>query len=116
MLEYSRDSTYERPDPNLVGQWRKKLTREELALLEARIGPALRQRGYESSGVPPARVSAWRRLLLRLDDRLGRFRFRRERYGLAHLGRSKLARVLGLRGWQKALLLVENEVDNRHLQ
>jgi hypothetical protein len=116
MLEYSRDSSYERPDPKLVGQWRKKLTREELALLEARIGPLLRARGYEESGVPPARVSRLRRLGLRLDDRLGRFRFRYERYGLAHLVQSKLARALGLRAWQRRLRLAENEVDNRHLQ
>jgi hypothetical protein len=116
MLEYSRDSSYERPDPNLIGQWRKKLSREELALLEARIGTLLRQRGYEESGVPCARVGPWRRLVLAAEDRMGRFRFRRERYGLAHLVRSKLARVLHLRGWQRALQRVENEVDNRHLQ
>ena len=116
MLDYSKDSSYERPDPKLVGQWRRKLTPEELGLLEARIGPQLRRRGYEESGVPPARVTATRRLRLALEDRLGRFRFRRERYGLAHLGRSKLAQLLGLRAWQKRLRLAENEVDDRHLQ
>ena len=116
MLDYSRDSSYERPDPQLVGQWRKKLAREELALLEARIGPLLRQRGYEESGVPAARVGAWKRLTLRCDDRLERFRFRRERYGLGHLVQARLARLLGLRAWQKRLLLARNEIDNRHLQ
>ncbi|HEX6882197.1 MAG TPA: sulfotransferase [Planctomycetota bacterium] len=116
MLDYARDSSYERPDPSLIGQWRRKLAPVELALLEARIGPMLRQRGYEESGVPPARVTAPRRLLLALDDWLGRFRFRRARYGLAHLVQSKLARVLGLSAWQRRLRLAENEVDDRHLQ
>lgn len=116
MLDYAKDSSYERPDPKLIGQWRKKLSREELALLEARIGPLLRAKGYEESGVPAARVGAWRRFTLALDDRLGRFRFRRERYGLGHLVCSKLARWLGLAAWQKRLLLRQNEIDNRHLQ
>jgi hypothetical protein len=61
-------------------------------------------------------VGAWRRFTLALDDRAGRFRFRRERYGLAHVVQAKLARLLGWRAWQKRLLLIQNEVDNRHLQ
>lgn len=116
MLDYSRDSSYERPDPKLIGQWRKKLTPAELGLLEARIGPLLREKGYEESGVPAARVGALRRLALALQDRLGRFRFRRARYGLAHLVQSRLASLVGLRAWQRRLLLERNEIDNRNLQ
>ena len=115
MLDYSRDSSYERPDPNLIGQWRKKLSPGELALLEARIGSMLRARGYEESGVPAGQVGAWRRLTLALQDRLGRFRFRRERYGLGHVLCARLARTLGLKSWAKRLLLEQNEIDNRHL-
>ena len=116
MLDYSSDSSYERPDPKLIAQWKRKLGPDELALLEARIGPLLRAKGYEESGVPAARVGALRRLALALQDRAGRFRFRRERYGLAHLVQSRLARLLGLRAWQRRLLLARNEIDNRHLQ
>ncbi len=116
MLDYSRDSSYERPDPKLIAQWKKKLAPAELALLEARIGPLLRQRGYEESGVPAARVGRARRLALALQDRRARFRFRRERYGLAHLVQSRLARLLGRSAWQRRLQLAQNEIDNRHLQ
>jgi hypothetical protein len=116
MLDYSKDSTYERPDPHLIGQWRKKLAPEELALLEARIGPRLRARGYEESGVPAARVGCLRRLALAFENRAGRLRFRRERYGLGLVLASRLARTLALRGWQRRLQLLENEIDNRHLQ
>ncbi len=115
MLDYSHDSSYERPDPSLIGQWRKKLGPAELALLEARIGPMLRARGYEESGVPAAKVGVWRRLALALDDRLGRFRFRRERYGLGHVLCVRLARTLGLTSWAKKLLLEQNAIDDRHL-
>ena len=116
MLDYAADSSYERPDPALIAQWKEKLAPAELALLEARIGPMLRARGYEDSGVPPARVGAWRRGTLALHDRWRRFQFRRARYGLAFLVEARLARLLGLCAWQKRLQLVQNEVDNRHLQ
>jgi len=115
MLDYGKDSSYERPDPKLIGQWRRKLAPAELALLEARIGPLLRRKGYEDSGVPAARVGAWRRFQLALDDRRGRFRFRCERYGLGHIVSSRLASLLGARGWQRRLLVARNEIDNRHL-
>lgn len=116
MLDYSRDSSYERPDPELIAQWKKKLAPAELALLEARIGQLLRQRGYEPSGVPAARVGALRRLALACENRWVRLRFRRQRYGLAHLVQSRLAHLCGLRAWQARLLLARNDVDNRHLQ
>jgi hypothetical protein len=116
MLEYTHDSSYERPDPALVAQWRRKLSRQELALLEARIGPLLRAKGYAESGVPAARVGAWRRCFLRLEDRLERFRFRCDRYGLGHVLRARLARALGARAWERRLQLAQNEIDNRHLQ
>jgi len=116
MLDYSADSSYERPDPALIAQWKRKLTPAELALLEARIGPRLRKAGYEESGVPPARVGAWRRLTLAAQDRCARFQFRRRRYGLAWLVRSRLARLAGAKAWQRRLLLQQNEIDNRHLQ
>lgn len=115
MLDYSKDSSYERPDPKLIGQWKTKLAPAELALLEARIGPLLRRKGYEESGVPAAEVGVWRRLVLALDDRAGRFRFRRERYGLGHIVESRLASLFGARAWQRRLLLARNEIDNRHL-
>lgn len=116
MLDYARDSSYERPDPQLIAQWKRKLRREDLALLEARIGPLLRERGYEESGVAAAPVGPWTRFKLALEDRLGRLRFRCERYGLSHVLRSRLARSLGIESWKRALQLEQNEVDNRHLQ
>jgi hypothetical protein len=116
MLEYSQDSSYERPDPDLIGQWRKKLGRNELALLETRIGSLLRQRGYEDSGVPAVAVGAWRRLALTAEDRLERFRFRLDRYGLSHIVQSRLARLPGGGSWRRRLLLARNKIDNRHLK
>jgi hypothetical protein len=122
MLAYDRDSSYARPDPRLIGRWRTQLAPAELALLEARIGPLLCARGYEPSGVAPVHPGPLRRLALALADRAGRFRFRRERYGLAHVAASRLARLLGLSGlsglsgWERRLARARDRIDDQHLQ
>jgi hypothetical protein len=116
MLEYHRGTSYERPDPSLVGQWRKKLAPRELALLEARIGPLLRERGYEPSPVPAARVGPLWRTALRLQDRLARWRFRLRRYGLGLLLAGRVARLIRHAAWERSVTLARNEIDDRHLQ
>lgn len=116
MLDYAKNSSYERPDPKLIAQWRRKLTPAELGLLEARIGPRLRAAGYEESGVPAARPGPLGRLCLWGQDRWARLRFRHRRYGLALLVKSRLANLLGIESWKRAVTLARNEIDNRHLQ
>jgi len=116
MMDYERSSTYSRPDPGLAEQWRRKLSPHELGLLERRVGERLRQRGYPESGVPATRVGLVRRWLLALQDRAFRFRFRRDRYGFAHIALDKLARITGWRSLRTRLLLRQNEIDNRHIK
>lgn len=116
VFDYAETSTYDRPDPSLVAQWRRKLSADELGLLEERIGPMLRTRGYEESGVPAARVSLRRRIGLYLDNRLRGFRFRSGRYGLRNVLVHYAARKLGLRDVERRMDLVRNDIDDRHLK
>ncbi len=116
MMEYEANSTYSRPDPALIGQWSRSLSVADLGLLEARIGESLRENGYGESGVPPARIGWLRRLGLYLDNRRGRFRARRERYGLRLILADRLARTLRLKGLGEKVILARNEVDNRHIK
>ncbi|KAA5546135.1 sulfotransferase [Roseiconus nitratireducens] len=96
MLSYADETTYSLPDPGLVHQWRKKLTRQELQLLEARIGAKLRARGYESSEVPPLTTGALTRTRLRIQNAAGKHRFRIKRYGVRLWAKELVARKLHL--------------------
>lgn len=116
MLGYTEESTYARPDPDLVQQWKRKLSPDELALLETRIGGRLRANGYEESGVPPAPVGAGRRLSLALGNRLGRFGARRQRYGARLVISGYLARTFGLTAWARKVTLACNAIDDQHVQ
>lgn len=81
LLSYQHHSTYEAPNPNLVQQWRRKMTPREIGLIEGRVGPLLAERGYEPSGHPVEQPGPLRRWLLKADDRA-----RRARQRLRHLG------------------------------
>ncbi len=60
MLDYHRDTTYGPPDPRIAEQWRRKASRREIALLEAKCGDMIAALGYASGGTPhhpgPARA------------------------------------------------------------
>lgn len=81
MLSYPEKSTYSAPDASLVEQWRNKQSNDEVGLVEGRVGSMLTDRGYEPSGVAPVYPNALRKILLRLDNKLGGFRVSAKRYG-----------------------------------
>jgi hypothetical protein len=103
MLEYPRRSTYETPDPDLVEQWRRKLSPREIGLVESKVGDLLQAAGYVASGGSTARPSTLERAWLRIDDKLGRVRSRRRALGLRLWAADVLSRRLGLTAWQARL-------------
>ena len=58
IFDYTGSSSYERPDPKLLDQWRRKLSPDEVRLAEARIGDLLMARGYALSGLPALEVDS----------------------------------------------------------
>ena len=68
MLNYDQDTTYSKPDPKLIQQWRKKLSEEEIRLVESRASDLLVSRGYELSGLPSLQLTASMRRNLKLQD------------------------------------------------
>jgi hypothetical protein len=82
MLDYPSHTTYSRPNPELVEQWRKDLSDREVALVEGKVGAMLAQCGYQPSGLVPATPGASGRFLLKQANRLGRMRFSLKRNGI----------------------------------
>jgi hypothetical protein len=81
MLRYDEHSTYSAPDPNLIGQWRRKLSSMEVRLAETRIAGMLVERGYELSGHKPLKLGPFGEKLLKMDDRRNRLTARHRAYG-----------------------------------
>lgn len=96
IFDYTKNSRYGEPDPELVQQWKRALSRYELQQLDARIGARLAARGYEPSGVPPLRFGFLRRASLALENWWWKARFRAKRFGLGLFLLDYAARRLGL--------------------
>jgi len=110
-------STYDRPDPRFIEQWRRKLTRREVELVEARCGGSMVSRGYEPMFVeprPPGRAEA---IGLAVHHRWKRWRFSCRRYGLPlALLRSVTSRMPSGSTLRKTVQLRVNEIERAHLK
>jgi Sulfotransferase family len=114
MLAYPEDARqYPPPDPSLALQWRTKLTPREVAIVEARTGPLMAERGYAASGHEPVRIGLLEHHMLLGRARLRRLRTRIEQYGPRLVAEDVLGRRLGLRGLARTAQLRINAIDQR---
>ncbi|KQI73618.1 hypothetical protein AN191_01695 [Loktanella sp. 5RATIMAR09] len=82
MLDYNLKSTYSKPDPTLIFQWKHKQTSDEVSLVEQKIGTLLSTSGYTASGYLSAVPSTAKKLSLWAINKRGVWRFRFKRYGV----------------------------------
>lgn len=116
MLEYWRSSSYERPNPAMIGKWRNELAEQDVRLVESRIGPMLERRGYELSGLPPIQVSSAFARRLRWHDRARRAKHRLRRYGVPLVVAEFIARRGNLMSLGAPVRLRMNAIDDRYVQ
>ncbi|WP_300019932.1 sulfotransferase [uncultured Roseobacter sp.] len=96
MLTYDANSTYDKPDPSLVTQWRHKQTPYEVGLVEHKIGALLTEAGYAPSGFPAQDPGLLERFSLGLRNRRATWAKRIKRYGLRDPLIVALCRRLGM--------------------
>ncbi|MEM8946037.1 MAG: sulfotransferase [Planctomycetota bacterium] len=116
IYDYAKTSTYDLPDAQLIEQWRRKLTDEQIQLAESRIAEMLTERGYPLSGLPRITVSSAEKKRLAMQDRLWRARFRMRRYGLPLFATDYVARRLPLESLRRSCLDKINDIDNSHIR
>ncbi|MDJ0843660.1 sulfotransferase family protein [Crocosphaera sp.] len=116
MLTYADDTTYDKPDPKLVQQWRKKLSEEEIRLVESRVADLLVARGYELSGLPPLQVNPSMEKNLKLQNWWFKVKFRVERFGLGLFLADYISRKLNIKPWNKQVTLKMNEITTQYLK
>jgi hypothetical protein len=111
MLSYADTTTYDRPDPSLAFQWRRRQSSRSVRLCEARAADMLLARGYDLSGLPVRPPSAMGRAWLGAHDTLARWRFRIRVYGVRLCVADFLARRLGLEPWRRRLHLRMEQIE-----
>jgi len=116
MLEYDHNSTYSKPDVELIFQWKKKLSRRDIQYVESRVYEFMNRYKYEFSGYPIIRVGIFERTYLVIKNKLFKSRYALERYGFALYLKELLARKLKLRSINENLREHMNNIDNKHLK
>lgn len=116
ILQYSETTTYSSPDPDLIYQWRRKMSDYEIQLVELQVGSLLGERGYESSGLPTLSMTPIHQKQLRFHDWWQRWQFRVKRYGWSVCLSDYLARFFHLKSLEKRLRLHINAIDQTYLK
>jgi hypothetical protein len=116
MLDFHLSSSYQRPDPRLLEQWKHHASRREIQWVESRAASLMAASGYELSRVGGAHPGPVRLRLLDIHDYWRRALFRVRRNGLCLSIADWIARPLGVRPWKRSLRLKLNAIEARHLQ
>lgn len=116
MLDYHKMSSYDLPDPKLLGRWKQKLSKKEIQLIESRISQMLVERNYQLSGLPAIEVDRSLEKKLRFQCRLKRMQFRMKELGLFLLLADYLSRRLRIDPWQKNIRLKINAIAESQLK
>lgn len=97
MLDYSTHSTYEKPDPSAIEQWKTTLSSREIALVEIRAKPLLLERHYELSGYPLKPPDLGERIRLWWTNKINKWKFRWRRYGAVNFTMEMITRTFAHR-------------------
>lgn len=117
MLNYSDKTTYTKPDTSLIRQWKRKQSRKEVQLVEAKAGEMMKELGYELSGYPLLKPGVIDKFFLYIQNRLGRVRFDFKHYGVTLFFAEQLTRRIPIfNRWHSNCLVRINEIEMKHLK
>ena len=116
MLKYAEVSTYSKPDPSLVYQWKKKLSDREIQYIESRTHELIKQLDYELSGHEVISIGKLEKLWLNMTNKFFRLSFSCKRYGLYLYLIEFFSRRLNLHQIEKKARLKMNEINKLYLK
>ena len=116
MLSYPAHSTYPPPDAKAAERWRKKLSSEEVQLVEHSVGDWLSKRGYPHSGNPALELDSQAIARLLKQDARMRRKNRVERYGYRLLFSLKAAKLLRFNAWRDRTIQRMHAIDQALLR
>lgn len=116
MLDYSDESTYSKPDPSLVRQWKTKLTTREIQHVELRVQELMRELDYDLSGHPLISLGLIELLWLKISNKIFKLKFSVKRYGFSLYFKERFSRLFKLKSINKQLRMTINDVDRQYLK
>ena len=115
MLNYSASSTYAPPDPSAIEQWKRKLSKRGVALIELKAKSLIIKRGYKLSGYPLDPPGLSEKLALFWENKTYKWKFGYRRYGIVNLVLEKITRRL-FKPLHNIFMQRINEIDKQYLK
>lgn len=116
MLSYPERTTYDAPNPRYAYQWKHKMRKQDVQLIEAQVAELLVKRGYELSGYSIPSISSVQAKTLKLQDWWARAQFRMQRLGLPLFVADYLARRIAPYSIQRVLQIRINQLEEAYLK
>jgi len=116
MLCYPQHSNYQPPDPQLAYQWKSKLSKPQVQLVESKAADMIEERGYKLSGYQPCVPGPIERRFLKTLNISRISAFEIARYGPVTFLLDKISKLFGLKKLAKSVILEKNYIDMRHLK
>lgn len=116
MFDYTKTTTYGKPDGKLANQWKKKLSEREIQLIESRLGDYLIAKGYQRSDLPLIKVSALEKAQINVQDWVYKRQFYLNRYGLGLAISKSLAEKLNIKPWKKRVYNDMAKIANQYVK
>jgi len=116
MMSYPEYTTYSKPDTNLIDQWKRKLTKREIELVECKARRLMGKRGYKLVSKKIDTPSYTKKIILRIHDKQFRIRFRINRFGWRLVFLDFFARRFKLRKLERKIKLELHEITKKYLK
>ncbi len=117
MLKFFETSSYEPLDPRLAEQWQRKMKPRTAELIDAQCADLMKSYGYTPSTKDPKPANWIESASIALKNRLNRFRWRVERYGVRLVLRWAIVKRLSLaHPLRLATIRRIHEIDTQHLR
>lgn len=116
MLDYTGNSTYSKPDPALIRQWRTALNEREVQNIESKAADLMVIRGFDLSDYQVRKPNIIDKITLALQNKWFKLASGINRYGFRLFFLAKLAQILGMDNLYKRVVIEKNLIDIKHLK
>lgn len=116
MMSYPNYTTYSIPDPSLTEQWKRKMSNNEIELVESKIFDRMSKRGYAPHSISPNAPSTVQKIILKIQDKIFRVRFKVHSFGLVLVLSDFISRKCKLKSLEKRIKIKINEKTKKFLK
>lgn len=116
MLSYPEKTTYSKPDPSLINQWKNTMKTKEIRVVESKAAKYMVSRGYKVQTEAFYNPTELEKLYYEVENKIIRKLFYMKRYGIFLVIGQFFAKKFGLKNIDRRLKIIFNKKTKRYLK